>query len=70
MELIDKFDKDAFGNDTLQYTTDPLVKYDWLGEEYIVALDDKTCAMIYGGNRSLMAEKIADFVRSEDKGEV
>lgn len=46
----------------LEPTTNPLVKYDALTEEYIVTLDDKTVAAIYGGHRNSWAFAIAEWV--------
>jgi len=40
-------------------TDNPKILFDWISEEFEVSLDDKTIAIIYGGNRAAWADKIA-----------
>lgn len=65
MKLLEKYTPD--GN--IQLTTDPLVTYDWLVETYLVKIDDKTVAEIYGGNRGQRAKELALLIRDGQFGE-
>ena len=54
-------------NKEYKKTTNPKIFYDWLAETFDVFVDDKTIAVIYGGNRGFWAEKIAELAENLSK---